>query len=124
MVLCWAVVLFFRPSVSVDKDIPFDKLWLVCRLVKALRQSAVEPVFGILTQFMGMRKVYTKGIQKANKQMLMAATAYNLKKLLKHSKPHPKSVAQSMKARKPLTSFKTALHSLIFGPYPQCKFCF
>ena len=52
------------------------------RRMKALRQSAVEPVFGILTQ-LAMRKIYTKGIHKANKQMLMAATAYNLKKLLK-----------------------------------------
>jgi hypothetical protein len=44
---------------------------------------------------MAMRKVYTKGIQNANKQMLMAAAAYNLKKILKFAKPTPKSVAQS-----------------------------
>jgi hypothetical protein len=44
---------------------------------------------------MAMRKVYTKGIQNANKQMLLAATAYNLKKILKFAKPTPKSIAQS-----------------------------
>ena len=50
---------------------------------KRKRQSTVEPVLGVLTQFMGMRKVYTKGIHNANKQFLMAAMAYNLKKYLK-----------------------------------------
>lgn len=66
------------------------------RKMKNLRQSVVEPVFGILTQFMGMRKINTKGIKNANKQMLMAATAYNLKKLLKHKRTSPKSIAQNM----------------------------
>ena len=50
---------------------------------KRKRHSTVEPVLGVLTQFMGMRKVYTKGIHNANKQFLMAAIAYNLKKYLK-----------------------------------------
>lgn len=50
---------------------------------KRKRHSTVEPVLGILTQFMGMRKVYTKGIHNANKQFIMAAIAYNLKKYLK-----------------------------------------
>jgi len=51
--------------------------------MKKLRQSRVEPVFGTLTQFLGMRKVNTRGIHQANKVMLMAAIAYNLKKFLK-----------------------------------------
>ena len=50
---------------------------------KRKRQSTVEPVLGVLTQFMGMRKVYTRGIHNANKQFMMAAIAYNLKKYLK-----------------------------------------
>ena len=53
------------------------------RYMKSKRQSTVEPVFGTLTQFLGMRKVNTKGIKQANKVMLMAGTAYNLKKCLK-----------------------------------------
>lgn len=51
--------------------------------MKTLRSSTVEPVFGTLTQFMGLRKVNTIGINQANKVMNMAAMAYNLKKLLK-----------------------------------------
>ena len=52
---------------------------------KTLRQSTVEPVFGTLINHLGMRKINTRGIESANKNMLMAAIAYNLKKVLKHS---------------------------------------
>lgn len=51
--------------------------------IKAKRQSIVEPVLGTLKEYMGLRKVNTIGINKANKSMHMAATAYNLKKYLK-----------------------------------------
>ena len=84
--------------------------------MKGLRQSVVEPVFGILTQFMGMRKLYTKGIHNANKQMLMAATAYNLKKLLKFAKTPPQSVANSAQAGNLLALLKTALQRLFLPP--------
>ncbi len=53
------------------------------RYMKGKRQSTVEPVFGSLTQFMGLRKINTIGIKQANKVMHMSACAYNLKKLLK-----------------------------------------
>ncbi|MFL0069555.1 transposase [Tenacibaculum maritimum] len=45
-------------------------------------KSTVEPVFGTLTQFMGLRKINTIGLIQANKVMHMAAIAYNLKKYL------------------------------------------
>jgi len=51
--------------------------------MKKKRQSTVEPVFGSLTSFYGLRKINTIGIEQANKVMLLAATAYNLKKILK-----------------------------------------
>ena len=63
--------------------------------MKAKRQSTVEPVFGTLTQFMGMRKVYTKGLQQANKVMLMAGTAYNLKKYLRYTQKLERTVARA-----------------------------
>lgn len=53
------------------------------RYMKAKRQSTVEPVFGTLTQFMGLRKINTIGISQANKVMHLSAIAYNLKKYLK-----------------------------------------
>ena len=66
------------------------------RYMKKKRQSTVEPVFGSLTSFYGLRKINTLGITQANKVMLLAATAYNLKKMLKFSEKRMKKMAQSM----------------------------
>lgn len=68
------------------------------RYMKGKRQSTVEPVFGTLTQFLGMRKVNTIGIQQANKVMLMAGMAYNLKKYLKFTPKTVQSMAKSARA--------------------------
>lgn len=51
--------------------------------MKKLRSSTVEPVLGTLLNYLNMRRVNTRGIRQANKCMLMAAVAYNLKKLMK-----------------------------------------
>ena len=59
--------------------------------MKAKRQSTVEPVFGTLTQFMGLRKINTIGIKQANKVMHLSAMAYNLKKYLKFTHKKVKS---------------------------------
>lgn len=64
------------------------------RYMKGKRQSTVEPVFGTLTQFMGMRKVNTLGIQQANKVMLLAAVAYNIKKYLKYTQKLGNAMSQ------------------------------
>lgn len=66
------------------------------KYMKGKRQSTVEPVFGTLTQFMGMRKVNTLGLKQANKCMMMAAIAYNLKKYLKFTQKLQKSKAKSL----------------------------
>jgi IS5 family transposase len=74
---------------------------------KTVRQSTVEPVFGTLINFMGMRKINTRGIESANKVMLMAALAYNLKKYLKYSPSNARNKA--LRTKKHLIS---ALHQL------------
>ena len=66
------------------------------RYMKGKRQSTVEPVFGTLTQFMGMRKINTIGIQQANKVMHLSAIAYNLKKYLKFVQKRAKSGAMAL----------------------------
>nr|WP_317047421.1 transposase [Sinomicrobium sp. N-1-3-6] len=63
------------------------------RYMKGKRQSTVEPVFGILTQFMGLGKINTKGLSQANKCMYLSAIAYNLKKYLKFTQKRVKSGA-------------------------------
>lgn len=51
--------------------------------MRRLRTATVEPVFAHLIHYLGLRKIPVKGKPGANKCMLMAAMAYNLKKLLK-----------------------------------------
>jgi hypothetical protein len=48
-----------------------------------IRSKTVEPVLGTLLNFLGMKRVNTRGIGNANKHVLMAALTYNVKKLLK-----------------------------------------
>jgi transposase len=72
--------------------------------LKKLRQSTVEPVLGTLVNFLAMKRMNTRGLDLANKCMLMAAACYNLKKLLKFNAP--KAGAQVMKM------FKRAENSL------------
>lgn len=66
------------------------------RSMKSKRQSTVEPVFGTLKEYMGLRKINTIGIEQANKVMHMSAIAYNLKKYLKFIKKSVKSDAKAM----------------------------
>ena len=54
------------------------------RILMKKRQATVEPVIGSLVNYFGMKKVSTKGIAQADKCMTLSATAYNIKKLLKH----------------------------------------
>ena len=52
--------------------------------LKKQRSSTVEPVLGTLINFMGMRRMWTRGIKNANKFMIGAAIAYNLKKWIRY----------------------------------------
>ena len=65
--------------------------------MKKLRQSTVEPVLGTLINFMGIRRIWTRGLRNANKFMLGAAIAYNLKKWLNYTEPKRKTVVMSLK---------------------------
>jgi transposase len=65
------------------------------RMMK-LRQSTVEPVLGTLINYLGMKRVNVIGIKQAGKCMLMAALAYNLKKLLKFSAPKAQIMIKAM----------------------------
>jgi len=94
--------------------------------MKKLRQSTVEPVFGTLINFMGMRKVYTRGIQNASKVMLMAAMAYNLKKYLKFTKNKVETMVNQVENTMSLlfgsTSAKlSSAKPIIFSVHPTCS---
>ena len=49
------------------------------RQMKRKRQSTVEPVWGTLTQFMGLRKINTIGLKQANKVMHLPQRHITLK---------------------------------------------
>jgi len=83
------------------------------RYMKAKRQSMVEPVFGTLTQFMGLRKINTIGIAQANKCMHLSAMAYNLKKYLKFTQKRVKSGAGMLAF---IQTLKNAFYKLISRP--------
>jgi transposase len=72
---------------SIDKPL-YDRMHArlqtrKAKRMKKLRSSTIEPVLGTLVNYLNMRRVNTRGIQQANKCMLIAAIAYNLKKLMK-----------------------------------------
>lgn len=90
--------------------------------IKAIRQSTVEPVLGTLKEQMGLRKINTIGIAKANKGMHMAATAYNLKKYLKFIGKTPISIAGVVhRAEKGVQSAFLALKWALWGQISCCN---
>ena len=96
-------------AVTVNKEL-FEKMHNrlqtpMAKRMKKLRSSTVEPVLGTLVNFLGMRRVNTKGIGLANKCMTMAAIAYNLKKLMKW---------QSKKVHTDIKELQYSLQALIF----------
>jgi hypothetical protein len=79
-----------------------------------VRSKTVEPVLGTLINFLNMKRVNSRGIQQANKHVLMAAMTYNLKKYLKFIAKKSKSQAQvvPIKQREVNTCLKTFLINL------------
>jgi hypothetical protein len=78
--------------------------------LKKLRSSTVEPVIGTLINYLAMKRVNTRGIEQANKCMIMAAVAYNLKKLLKFKTNKVSTLAKSMKIKAEKCLLKLLLH--------------
>ena len=81
--------------------------------MKKLRSSTVEPVLGTLINFTGMRRIWTRGIKAANKFMLGAAIAYNLKKYMQFVTKHTKTKAMAMELEKQVQKTLQTLHFLI-----------
>ena len=87
-----------------------------------LRSATVEPVLGTLINFLNMKRVNTRGIELANKHVLMAALTYNLKKYLKFvsKKVTSSAVALQIKvetAVKTIFSVYLSFLRLIFRQY-------
>ena len=83
--------------------------------MKKLRSSTVEPVLGTLINFTGMRRIWSRGIKNANKFMLGAAIAYNLKKLMKFKEKKVKVIPMAMEVPKIAEKSLQKLWFLIFN---------
>ncbi len=80
------------------------------------RSSTVEPVLGTLINYRNMKRVNTRGIQGANKHVLMAAISYNLQKYLFFNKPKRKIEALSLSKsnKKARNRLKKQIEAYIF----------
>jgi hypothetical protein len=73
------------------------------RLVKR-RSATVEPVLGTIINHHSMRRMNARGMQAANKHVLMAALSYNLKKYLRFTRnlPQPMVTVLRQALKQPL----------------------
>ncbi|GAA4303411.1 hypothetical protein ICJ84_10450 [Aestuariibaculum suncheonense] len=70
----------FQLSVHVPEHNLYHRLKGVLPLDFLYKETnTLEPVFGTLTQFMGLRKVNSISIKQANRCMQLSAITYNLK---------------------------------------------
>lgn len=91
--------------------------------MKKLRQSTVEPVLGTLINFLGMKRVNTRGIKLATKCMLMAAIAYNIKKALKFKALKATAMAVTLdRSNKGLANFIDAFSILLIRSNSNLNF--
>ena len=83
-----------------------------------LRSATVEPVLGTLINFLNMKRVNTRGIDLANKHVLMAALTYNLKKYLKFvtRKAISKAIAMKIEVK---SVFKACFYTFWFHICPH-----
>jgi transposase len=95
------------------------------KVMKRKRSSTVEPVWGTLINFTGMKRLNARGIKAANKMLLLAATVYNLKKWLRFTAPDIITKAAQMMTpgyRKAFGLIKNILLRLILRPIPTRNF--
>jgi transposase len=85
------------PSIKETTDKPYyNRMHLRMQTRKASilmkkRQSTVEPVIGTLVNYLAIKKISSRGLPQANKCLTVAAVAYNLKKLIKHTSKFTKN---------------------------------
>jgi len=76
-------------------------------LMQARRKGLIEPVIGNLMDHNGMKKSHARGLESADKHVLMASACFNLKKWLRCGTPKP--------TRKPVSAAKEAKPLAITG---------
>lgn len=77
------------------------------RAMLASRKGIVEPVIGNLMHSNGMKKVYARGLEAADKHVLLASVSFNLKKWLRYGTPKPlrKGASAAMESKRACLAF-------------------
>ncbi len=109
---------FKKLDESIDKPL-YDEMHERLKTAKAKRlkiqrSSTVEPVLGTLINFRGMKRVWTRGIKNANKFMIGAAIAYNLKKYINFATKKAKTKIEAL--AKSHTGVKQRVINAFFRP--------
>jgi hypothetical protein len=89
------------------------------KVMKRKRSSTVEPVWGTLINFTGMKRLNARGLKAANKMLVLAATVYNLKKWLKYTTPKTAVKAMAIlktSERECFELFKIILRQPVLSP--------
>jgi transposase len=101
---CIGKLAYKKITDSIDKPL-YDKMHQKMQTSYGKRMArkrgkTVEPVLGTLLTFMGMKRVNARGIEQANKHVMMAALCYNLKKYIKFIRPKVKSITIALTKEK------------------------
>jgi hypothetical protein len=95
------------------------------KVMKRKRSSTVEPVWGTLINFMGMKRMNARGLAAANKMLILAAACYNLKKWLKFTAPKTNIKTMAMlktKAGEAFAFIKMVFIKLVMGQNAAVNF--
>jgi transposase len=71
---------YYKPLLEAAKE---RALSIKGQRMKVKRSSTVEPVWGSLINFTGIKRINTRGLAAANKCLILAAACYNLKKWMR-----------------------------------------
>ena len=100
---CGKATKFKKIEDSIDKPY-YDRMHkklteqpLYAKKMSRTRSKTVEPVLGTLINFTNMKRVNTRGMEAANKHVLLSAMVYNLKKLMKFELQTRKTIANAIK---------------------------
>ncbi len=99
-------------DLSLDGLVPADNFYR--KVNQDLDLHTVEPVLSTLINHHNMKRVNSRGMPQANKHVLMAALAYNLKKYLRFvvKKPNVLAGIVSLKQGEAYTFLKTFFYDL------------
>lgn len=119
------------PLIKQTQDSPYYErmhyrmLTKKAKILMKKRQSTVEPVIGSLINNNAMKRINTKGLIQANKCMIMAAVAYNLKKLLRFTvrKNQLKYVAKAVLAKN-ISNSVEKIYLRVLNTLDVCKYQF